>query len=53
MVDQTSGLTPQIRVGQGVIALRYSEYTNWSRLWLDTALMLVNFGRNYLGRNFE
>ena len=44
MVDQTSGAIPRRRVGQGVIALRYSENTNWSRAWLDTTAMLVNYG---------
>ena len=30
MVDQTSGLIPQTRVGCGVIAARYSDYILWS-----------------------
>ena len=38
-------------VGCGVIAARRSEYTIMSREWLDTAQQLVNFGRNYPGRN--
>ncbi len=32
MVDQTSGLIPQTRVGCGVIAARYSDYILW-RAW--------------------
>jgi hypothetical protein len=51
-VDQTRGLNPQQWVGWGVIASRYSDNTIWSRSWLDTAVMLVNYGKTCLGRNF-
>jgi hypothetical protein len=51
LVNQTRGAIPYIRVGFGVIAERYIENTTWSRLWLATASMLVNFGKTSTGRN--
>jgi hypothetical protein len=53
LVNQTRGVSPYIRVGCGVIAARYIEYTIRSRLWLATALMLVNYGKTSTGRNFR
>jgi hypothetical protein len=50
-VNQTRGVTPWIRVGKTVIGLRYIENTNGCRLWLATALMLVNYGKTSTGRN--
>ena len=43
-VGQTSDGKPRFRIGQTVIGLRCSEYTNWSRAWLDTVAILVNLG---------
>jgi hypothetical protein len=51
LVKQTRGVTPYIRVGQSVIGLRYIENINGCRLWLATALVLVNYGKNLTGRN--
>jgi hypothetical protein len=50
-VGWTSNGIPLIRVGCGVTAARRSEYTIRSRTWLDTAAVLVNFGKIHPGRN--
>jgi hypothetical protein len=50
-VGWTSNGTPLVWVGCGVIAARRSGHTNTRRAWLDTATMLVNFGRRQTGRN--
>ena len=52
-VDQTSGLIPSVRVGCGVIAARCSENTNWRRVCLDTAVMLVKLGKTSPGKDFR
>src|SRR4028118_503858 len=39
-------------VRRPVIGSRFKDNTFWSRAWLDTATTLVNFGRNYPGRDF-
>lgn len=43
---------PSMWVGCSVIAARRSEHTNRSKVWLDAANRLANFGRVHPGINY-
>jgi RNA-directed DNA polymerase len=53
MVDQTRGLIPQIRVGCGVIAARYSEYTNHLQSMIGHSLTTSESWKNLPWNQFQ
>jgi RNA-directed DNA polymerase len=52
-VNQTSGLIPQIRVGFGVIAERYSEYTNQLQSMIGHSLTTSESWRRLPWKQFQ
>ena len=53
MVIQTRGLTPQTRVGFGVIAKRYSEYTNHLQSMISHSLTTSESWRRLPWKKFQ
>ncbi len=52
-VDRTSGLTPQMRVGFGVIAERYSEDTNQLQSMIGHSLTASESWKNLPWKQFQ
>lgn len=52
-VDRTSGLTPQMRVGFGGIAERYSEYTNQLQSMIGHSLTASESWKNLPWKQFQ